>query len=457
MDLAERKRIEVMRRLDALDAEFNRWLRDSERGERFQKHHTQIRSVAELLQGHRERIGTKLRSDPGLSTSREMSRIVLALFRIWEFFRAKFAQRLEMPFLPYLQIADEFAWLCYKPVYDNAIATGKRFREPPLVYLNGGLSPFILTRDTSFQAEAVPGDLIRDSSLQKAMARLPFPVIGIPWYQITQLPDILVVAHEVGHSIEADFNLTPALNVLIESALKPNARASRLNHWVAWLSEVFADFCGCLGGGPAFVTALADFLLADRDEIIRQAPGEDSYPPANVRVRINASILEKLNFATEAQALLAKWNPLFPLPAEQEPYVRDAGEIITRLIDLPFAEFGGRTLPSILRFDTTQQRRALEQAGLAFARKQLKHYQDVRLTLAAARLAYETNPVAFFGAGSNDGNVPTPAQRLEQRLSDLLFNDLRNGEQRRSKAEQKIIDQQNRNIGESDFDFLLET
>jgi hypothetical protein len=450
-DPTRRKSVELDLKLNALDAEFERWTAASVAGAPFQKHHTQILALKERLEGHRAQIKLILDGDKGLSTAREMSRMLLALHRIWEFFRSKLAQRFEAAFENHLQIADEFAWLCYKPVYEKAFAAipNRPFLEPPLVFLNGGSSPFILTRDASFQAEPVPRELIQDKNLQKTMARLPFPVIGIPWHQIVQLPEALAIGHEVGHSIEADLNLETTLDSFITGGLAVSKGANRATYWHAWRSEVFADVCGCLGGGPAFASALADFLLSDPAETLSSAPANDSYPPANLRVRFNAIILDEMGLTSEAREFLEYWQPFFPLLPDHQPYLKDAREILTRFVLFPLKELGDAPLSSVLTFTRQQQTKAEEQASLARAGRQLRDYKDLRLTLAAARLAYEGYPTAF----SQPAPVgpPSPSDRLRKKLSSLLTSDLRSGERLRSSQEQSNIDQRNRDNGQAEF------
>ncbi|HPQ17242.1 MAG TPA: hypothetical protein PLP04_18575, partial [Bryobacteraceae bacterium] len=191
MGYAERKQAEVERKMEALALEFERWLNATAPGGPFPKHHTQVRAAIGRLQGFQDAVREILATDNSLSTAREMARTLLAVHRIWEFFRSKLAQRYEKAFARYLAIADEFAWLCYHPIYEQARQAnpGRAMKEPPLVYLNGGMSPFILTRDASFQAEAVPRELISGSGFKQATSSLPFPVIGVPWNQVLHLPD----------------------------------------------------------------------------------------------------------------------------------------------------------------------------------------------------------------------------------------------------------------------------
>ncbi len=450
MGYAERKQAEVGRKMEALAGEFQRWLDATKPGAAFPKHHTQVRAAIGRLEGFQEAVREILAEDNSLSTAREMARTLLAVHRIWEFFRSKLAQRHDEAFARYLAIADEFAWLCYLPLYTQARQANpaRVLKEPPLVYLNGGMSPFILTRDAGFQAEAVPRELITGSDFRQATSSLPFPVIGAPWNQVLHLPDALAIGHEVGHSVEADFDLEPALDAIIDEALAESGGTGRAAFWKAWRSEVFADVCGCLAAGPAFVCALADFLLADPRELLARQPALEPYPPENLRVRINACILRKMGFDAPAERILAAWEAEYPLPAGQSCFIDDdAPAVAARFLDGKLDALGG-SLRSALTFDASQYERARTQAQCALEGRALKDYRDLRVTLAAARMAYATRPQAYYQAL----NGASPAERLERKMISLLTSDLRSGEQVRTAQFQEQADRENRKLGKRDFE-----
>lgn len=453
MGYAERKQAEVGRKMEALTAEFRRWLNATMPGAAFSKHHSQVRAAIGRLEGFQEAVREILDQDDSLSTAREMARTLLAVHRIWEFFRSKLAQRHDEAFARYLAIADEFAWLCYLPLYTQARQANpaRVLKEPPLVYLNGGMSPFILTRDAGFQAEAVPRELITGSDFKQATSSLPFPVIGAPWNQVLHLPDALAIGHEVGHSVEADFDLEAALDALIGEALAQSGGAARAPFWKAWRSEIFADVCGCLAAGPAFVCALADFLLADPRELLARQPALEPYPPENLRIRINVCVLRKMGFEASAERILASWDAEYPLPDAQSSFIgNDAPAVAARFLDGKLDALGG-SLRAALNFDASQYERARTQAQCALEGRALKDYRDLRVTLAAARIAYATKPQAYYTAV----NGISPAERLEQKMASLLTSDLRSGEQARTAQSQQHADQENRNLGKRDFERLF--
>jgi hypothetical protein len=439
-----RKQAEVERKLTALDEEFQRWLAATSGVKpAFPKQHTQVRAVVSRLRGFQEAVRDMMAEHPSFSTAREMARTLLAIHRIWEFFRAKLAQRYETAFAGYLAVADEFAWLCAQPFYAKA----KSQREPPLIFLNGGMSPFILTRDASFQAEAVPRELISGNSFKQAMASLPFPVIGVPWNQVSHLPDALAIGHEVGHSVEADFDLESTLDTLIDAGLKDSGGESRSALWKSWRAEVFADIYGCLSGGPAFVSALIDFLLADPDEIAARRPAMEAYPPENLRIRMNVCVLEKLGFADAGGALLSEWNATYPLPEDQANFItKDAPAIAVRILETKLDALGA-PLQSVLTFTPDQHSKALTQAERVVQGFDFKDFRDLRVTLTAARLAYEKSPATFYTAKTGGST----ADRFQERLKSHLTSDLRSGESRRKPPDQTVVDDLNVNLGKSQF------
>jgi hypothetical protein len=359
-----------------------------------------------MLRQVRRHLGGSLND---LVDARESSKMVLGLFRIWEFLRVKLAQRREPRFSPFLWLADEFAWLCYQPVYDHGL------KEPPLVYLNGGYSPFTLTRNERFQAESVPQELIRSRPLVEVMESLPFPVIGVPWYQIRNIADLPVIGHEVGHSVEIDLRLTEAISGAIRGAVVDPVRRLR---WNEWASEIFADLYGAVGSGSAFVSALANFLSTeDRQE---EAEG---YPPASIRFRYNVEVLRATGCDSDCDKLSARWNDVFPMSAPFAEYVRDAPAVAIALLN----EFSGGGKKGLEWVHLAEdQRRAHDLATRALQRGEISKNEPLRALVAAYRFAYDEiveNKDPLTAAASL-----CRLDRLESAMQEGLKPDLRAGE-----------------------------
>jgi hypothetical protein len=311
--LGERKAVGIEQKLTALSSEFSRWLAVTEADQAFEKHHTQVRAVTGHLAGLRQQTAALLEQSRAngsvLDQGRNIESLVLGIRRIWEFFRSKLVQRRDAELRGFLQLADELAWACYRPVLAASAAApaGAVRREPPLVFLNGGLSPFALSRDEAFPAEAVPGEPLAGRTYDDILERLPIPIIGVPWYQVAHLPDLPVVAHETGHAVEHDFGWRDTTAARIGTDLAGTPGGARAADWTAWSSEIFADAWGCRALGPAYANALRDFLAQGTSDIEGEiATAGGKYPTATLRILLCARILDT-HFPVEAAGLREEW------------------------------------------------------------------------------------------------------------------------------------------------------
>jgi len=390
----------LRRKLLVLNRELRHWKEVSRDAQtRFRTNHSQIRAFALIVHSFSSAIYLRTR-EPGFSQADAyaLTKDVLALFRIWEFLRTRLAQRLEERFHKSLVVADEFAFACYQA------AAAQLYKEPPLVFLNGGFSPFILPRGREFQAEFVPNDLIQGEELLDAMSRLPFPVIGVPWYQVASAWELPVIAHEVGHSIEGDLGLSHELRARVKAAV---ADASRMDVWKGWCSEAFADYYGCYAVGPSFVSNLGEFLTATG------VTAGDRYPPASIRLELNFAFLGT-EFATPGDgipspvpALRDRFSELLKVPAEFVPYKHDVAQVAESLRALDVK------LP---HFSAANYRNAYKLAARALT-ESVHSVHDVREVAAALRIGYD----ASLGP-----NVNSPAKRREylerlRQLEDVLL------------------------------------
>jgi hypothetical protein len=394
MDERQSARWLLRQRLLALAREMRYWKAVSRKQglRRFWTHHSQIRAFAGIIHGISRAIYQNTQApDFAAADAHAHAKDVLALFRIWEFFRSKLAQRLDDRYADCLYLADEFAWVCYKP------AASKLHKEPPLVFLNGGFSPFILPRNRGFQAEFVPNELIQDETINEATERLPFPVIGVPWYQVTAPWELPVIAHEVGHSVEADLRLERDLELRIASVVSDPQRQAR---WLGWRSEIFADFFGCCAVGPAFVSNLADFLAGTAT-----AAEDKAYPPLPLRLWLNFAFLGK-QFANPVKQLTDRCASLLDAPLEYEKYANiDAPKVADalRTLDVGLSPFSGEAY-----------QKAYTLASEALNSQTIHGLHDVREIVAALRIAYDG-----ILSGVQREEVPVNILRLKQ-LVELL-------------------------------------
>lgn len=319
------------------------------------QHKSQLERLAGILVPLGERVKKRIESDDhGAVDHWQASAEVLLLFRIWAFYRDKLSQR----FVPWqkevLEVADELAYSFWRPAQQAAVDAKKTARdkagvarEPPLVFLNGDVSPFALTRAArdAFTVEQVEVglDATRVAWAQRVLDALPVPAVGMPYFSGRFVPELLLLAHEVGHHVEDDFDLTEDLERAVRSALQGEPRARR-DDWLAWTGETFADVWGVLVGGPAFVDAMSAFAISlGRDlESERPAPGA-KYPTVLLRAEVLFATLEELGLVKEAASRRASLRARFAKNtlAEYEPSCRT---VARALLGCSPAAFGGRSV-----------------------------------------------------------------------------------------------------------------
>ena len=405
--LVKRKQIELDLKLGSLENELAAWCERANQDGPLEKHQSQLLALQAHLNGWHTTIRAKLNQYKTLSPAAYLSccanaeTLILSEHRIWEYFRSKLIQRNEKGFIDYLRAADEFAWSCYRPVQKTVYPNGNdaQRKEPPLVFFNGGLSPFSVSRGKSFQPETVAGEVL---NLDRAasVTKLPVPVVGVPWDQVNHLPAVLVIGHEAGHIVEDDFGLRPDLTSLLESALAYADAKSRADAWHSWLGETFADLYGCLAGGPAFAGALIDFLIKGKEQIGQEeqsAPEWGDYPTAYLRVKFVLAVLEKMNFApdlTEYEKCWAGFSSRMP-----KEYVTDIPHIACWLLKGEQKALGNKSIQDIFSFSEEQQaqvKKTCEALLKIGPDTQVEPpSRDIRVLFASARLAYEKNPAAY--------------------------------------------------------------
>ena len=405
MELSKRKKIELITKLASLQQEWSDWRDKSKAAQVLEKHHSQIHRITvrlEELQKEMIKELDLLENDPPgvLARARELEELMLEIHRVWEFFRSKLSLRSVNWFSKYLAAADDLAWDCYRAAQLNLSPNylpAHHVKEPPLVFFNGGASPFTQARNEAFEAEAVPDAALKTEAARKVLRSLPIPVIGVPWFQVQHLPEALVIAHEVGHDVESDFKLTRELREALDEGFgAAGTDEGRRGAWRSWLGEIFADVYGALACGPAFVGALMDFLATNVDRVERarrQAPNWGPYPTDYLRILINLEVLRQRNFLAEREALRREWDSVYESHAMPE-YETDIEAIVRAIISKPFAAFGGKALTSIISFSDAEQATAETDAARIIGGHAAQS-GNVRTLFAAARLAFSLDAEAY--------------------------------------------------------------
>jgi hypothetical protein len=402
---AHRKRAELTAKLGGLSREFEIWTEATASGATLERHNSQMRSIVEALRVAVAPTTSEAGTDDD-TLLRDWARIeedLLAVHEIWDWFRAKFALRHVPEFEPYLRMADDFAYACYRPAQEHAAAVPPDgLRAPPLIFLGRVATPYALARGASFAADIHPSALTA-GEFRTAVDSLPVPVIGVPWFQLRHLPDALVIGHEVGHQVAHDFQLDATVATLVDDALAAaDVDNPRRAAWQGWLPEVFADVWGVLSGGPAFVGALADFVPTGADVTV----GTADYPPAGVRVRLAAAVCP----GPAADVALDRWRTDFGDSSEFEP---DIPIVVSALLAGPYPAFGGAALTGVLSFGTRHNRVESHAEALLHG-DPLDIGIDVRTLLPAAALAFARDPDSYAARNAHE-RVVAHARRIESR------------------------------------------
>ncbi|CRK57705.1 hypothetical protein [Alloactinosynnema sp. L-07] len=400
MGIAERKLVELRDKLAGVTAEFAWWLSAAEERGTLRKHQSQLRRLTSQLDGYATEIARRLdQAETGgdiLEAGRAMQVRILEVHRLWDHFRSKFALRYLPAFSKYLGLADEFVWACYRPILDAAEAPGDpaMVKEAPLVFFSGQYAPITHQRNVPFTTESVKEE--HSIEFLQLVQRLPVPLIGLPWYQASHLPDMVLIAHEVGHTVERDFEMA---EVTVKQFYPPGPTlpAATRDSWLRWLPEVFADVFATLSVGDAYLSGLADLLAVEPRSDKPPAEEKLRYPPATVRVAIGAEVLRRMNLTGKSDARLADWRTVHPRPGDADslnPFLADVSTIVDCLLGARYPRLGGRTLRECVKFEPTAEE--LDDDIDLVLQGRRPYTIDVRTVVALARLAFERDPAGFL-------------------------------------------------------------
>ena len=397
-DLPKLRRSELNARLAGIVTELDYWKQQTQPGARFERHWSQVQRLAMVVGAPINAFKRELAEMDDdvdlLAQAEQLEKNVLALHSIWEVFRGKLLLREDDLLKTVLPAFDDLAWACYQPAM---MCFANVRKEPPLLYFTTLWSPFAQSRDTSFQNEvrASGGALIQDEFLA-ILKSLPVPLIGLPWYHSAHIPGAIVISHEVGHIVERDFGLTPA----IQSALA-GASLAEPAAWSSWATEVFADIYGCLGMGPAFVGAMMDLLASSLAVVQKEKPNPNGkYPTRSMRVSLMLQVLQAIALDDEAQRLDATWQATYGQRDIPAGYEDDIPKVVASLLHGPYTAHNGTTiaLNDVLSFpqDFIQKAKDIADDAANGRENNLRSYKETRCYFAAARLLHENPP-----AGSN--------------------------------------------------------
>jgi hypothetical protein len=425
-------------KLGSLDREVAAWKKVPATNKGFEIHTSQIDEVCGTLTAMQTQIKADVAKALNLGplsypAVERFERQILAAFHIWECYRSKWALRLVQSSQEVLVLLDDLAWHAYRLPRDRAVAskaiTAAAVREPPLVFPNVRWSPFARSREAAYEVDESTGDLTALESFDKWLAKIPVPLIGIPWYQLAHLPDAVFIGHEVGHLVEQDLALEEALRCAIDTALA-EAPKERREAWSGrWRSEAFADIYGVLTAGSAYAAVLLDLLALDEPDVTKRVQPDPNRPPSQqwsdyptpvLRARLVCEAVRQLPdkkapyvglFAKCASDLKGRW-PASAAAHAMSEYDEDVPEVVKAVLSTPlptFAQDGApRCLTDVIAFTAVMENRAREDAKRANGLKDVTG-ADVRTLVAGVAHAFVDDAARFHAAGAQ--------QRFQRQMS----------------------------------------
>jgi hypothetical protein len=418
-------------KLASLTTEATSWAKATEAGP-LKYHASQIEDVTGgLLEMHADIAASIAKAEDTkeltLPAVEQIERRILAALSIWEFYRDKFVLRLVSDLTEPLALVDDLAWHAYRPPRDLAVKSNAveavDVREPPLVFPNGRWSPFARSRHTAYELDTGTGPSQVIDGFDRWIKAVPVPVVGIPWYQLTHLPDAVFIGHEVGHLVLDDFELEESLGSAIRAGL-PNATSERRTAWsIRWLSETFADVYGVLTTGSAYAAVLLDLIAGDADVIAKEAqpdaerPGSpwSDYPTRALRARLVCETVRQLPvaqggaqtlFTDRAHELESAWLGAHPGNAMPD-YVPDLEAVVRAILTTPLPAFrqtpGGEAMPlaRVLPFTYRMETDARQDGREANGMKPVVA-SDIRVLFAGVAHAFTEDPAKFAKSEAHD-------------------------------------------------------
>jgi hypothetical protein len=420
--LFQLKQEELKKKSESIGSELAAWQALTEIKRPLEKHYRQVRRLSSELAGMIEVVESEMQALQEASDMpsflyqlRRSEFLILEIHRTWHYFRQKLAARQGPPFADLLEALDEFVWNCYQPTFVHRNSSP----EPPLTFFSSDWSPAASSRQELLALEHTvdfgTGPYGRAGELtRKRLSTLVIPVISMPWFQTTFLPEALLLAHETAHLLEYDLQLTANIEHNLQAT---PIELNRLKDcWLPWSSEVFADLYAVLHLGPAYVGALSLLLSQAAETVLHMTDPNNHYPPHHLRMLIALSALNHIAggvFKDDAAQLAKNWHEAYGDPVPDQPgnyevtnytlsdCAQDIGYVVSALLDGPFDALGGKAFQSVENIPWTMQ----EQLAAYLVRDSLLNRglplqsAGAHILLAGAQLAFQTNPRALLNSG----------------------------------------------------------
>lgn len=307
---------------------------------------------------------------------------VQAAEKVWNFYFELFGQR-QSQVADYLLAADRIGLDCYQAVY-MGLGSARSIPSPaPFSYMDTGFGPATFRRGVALTALGKRAN--------------PFPLVKIPYHRLINPWTLGAVPHEVAHNVQADLGLWPVLpRAILRRMLGAGLSPAIARVWARWHKEMFADVCGLLLIGPAFVESLMGVVGRSPSHTVAFNP-TGVHPTPYLRVFINLELLRRMGFERQTADLTRAWNALYPRSLAQaipaavtSTFAQARGLAIDVMCFTPYPELGNKKLADVVRFKPKDQE-IVEEAAVRLAAGTNPGIIPERFLIAASRVALNRN------------------------------------------------------------------
>jgi hypothetical protein len=305
---------------------------------------------------------------------------VRGIEKIWNFYFELFGQR-QTRYAKWLLSCDRIGLDCYRAAYLGLGTARSIPAPPPFSYMATGFAPATFRR-------GIP--------LKRLGKQLnPFPLIQLPVHRLVNPWTLGAVLHEVSHNLQSDLGLSRevprkvGLKLLQAGASKLVART-----WVRWNREMFADMSALMLGGPGIAGSLMD-ILARGPETVAYFNPRGPHPTPFFRMLINAELLRRMGFESEASQYRRLWLRIYPKPASDSipaPVLKSFHDACPLAVDAmcfrPYRSLGNKSLAQVLNFGRKEQT-MIEEASQRLAAGVDPGIISERFLIGAVRLALD--------------------------------------------------------------------
>lgn len=383
---------ELRRRVEALPKEVDAWRLSALNHVDRQLHASQMAAIAiliEVLVEEQKKVLDTLSPPPEDFETKSFAlvKLINKAQRAWDFFRDKLDLRLSPKFKEVLWVADTVAWDSYSRALGEkpAAVDASAIREPPLTYLSAELSPLTWIRGSR------PND---GRNYDLGTAKLPFPVIQLPWDHVENVWELATLMHEVGHDLEADLKLRIPLTAILSQKLTgANVPETRTERWIQWLGETVADLIALQLAGPAYAYTLFHLLLMPPAQVTT-LDTSDPHPNHYLRMMMSSAYIPTLhagNFKLQqdADTIRNTWVAIYgeQLDASLGGYGEDFKLVFEALMDTKLDALNGSTLRELLPYGLNTDTKIRSGASYLITGQNRPNGVRPRHWISAARLA----------------------------------------------------------------------